>query len=73
MRAANATAFASAIPHVVSRSFQHDVEIHSIDTDAGIVLDAQIDVLLDAEAEISGIGKAVLSQLIFSHLEQRNK
>lgn len=47
----------------------HHVEVQSVDADAGVVLDAQIDVLLDTEAEVSGIGEVVLSQLVLTHLE----
>lgn len=47
----------------------HHVEVQSVDADAGVVLDAQIDVLLNTEAEVSGIGEVVLSQLVLTHLE----
>ena len=33
----------------------HHVEVQSVDADAGVVLDAQINVLLDTEAEVSSI------------------
>lgn len=49
----------------------HHVEVQSVDTDAGVVLDAQINVLLDAEAKVSGIGEVVLSQLVLTHLKEK--
>lgn len=33
----------------------YHIEVQSVDADAGVVLDAQIDVLLDTEAKVSGI------------------
>lgn len=50
-------------------SFPHHIEVQTVDADAGVVLDAQIDVLLDAEAKVSGVGEVVLSQLVLTHLE----
>lgn len=47
----------------------YHVEVQSVDADAGVVLDAQIDVLLDTEAKVSGIWKVVLSQLVLTDLE----
>lgn len=38
-----------------TRSTHNDVEVHSEDTDSGIVLDSEIDVLLDTETEVSGL------------------
>jgi hypothetical protein len=36
-------------------SAHDDVEVHSEDTDSGVVLDSQVDVLLDTETEVSGL------------------
>lgn len=47
----------------------YHVEVQSVDADAGVILDAQIDVLLDTKAEVSGIWEVVLSQLVLTHLE----
>lgn len=51
----------------------HHVEVQSVDADAGVVLDSQVDVLLDAEAEVSSVGEVVLPQLVLTHLEQEEE
>lgn len=50
-------------------SAQHDVEVHAVDTNAWVVLDAQVDVLLDAEAKVAGVREVVLAQLVLTHLD----
>jgi hypothetical protein len=45
------------------------VEVHSIDTDTRVVLDTQVDVLADTEAEVAGLGEVALPQLVFLDLE----
>merc|ERR1712170_228009 len=54
---------------IVSGSVEDDVEVHAVDTDAGVVLDSQIDVLLDTEAKVTGLTEIVTSQLVLAHLE----
>jgi hypothetical protein len=54
----------------VSRGNSHAaVEVHAVDTDTGVVLDAQIDVLADTETEVAGLGEVALPQLVFLDLE----
>lgn len=36
-------------------SAHDDVEVHSEDSNSGVVLDSEIDVLLDSESEVSGL------------------
>lgn len=48
---------------------ENDVEVKTIDTDGGIVLDAQIDVFLDAETKVAGGGEVVATQLVLAHLQ----
>ena len=36
-----------------TRALEHDVEIHAVNARGGIVLDAEIDVLVDAETEVA--------------------
>ena len=50
-------------------SAQHNVEVHAVDTDAWVVLDAQVDVLLNAEAKVACVGEVVLAQLVLTHLD----
>jgi hypothetical protein len=44
---------ASSESHSASGSLQHDVEVHAEDTGEGVVLDSEVDVLLDTEAEVA--------------------
>lgn len=46
-----------------------DVEVHSVDTDRRVVLDAQVDVLGDTETEVAGLGEVALPQLVLLDLE----
>lgn len=45
------------------------VEVHAVDTDRGVVLDAEIDVLADAEAEVARLAEVALAQLVLLDLE----
>lgn len=45
------------------------VEVHAVDTDTGVVLDAEIDVLGDTEAEVAGLGEVALAELVLLDLE----
>lgn len=45
------------------------VEIHAVDTDRRIVLNAQIDVLRDAEAKVARLAEVALPQLVLLDLE----
>ncbi len=53
----------------VAGSDQDNEEIHTEDTGGGIVLKAQIDVLVDAEAEAAGLGEVSLLELVLLDLE----
>merc|ERR1712045_188179 len=48
---------------------EDNVEVHAVDTNAGIVLDAQVDVLLDAEAEVAVVREVLPPQLVLLHLQ----
>lgn len=45
------------------------VEVHAVNTDTGVVLDAEIDVLRDTEAKVAGLAEVALAQLILLDLE----
>lgn len=45
------------------------VEVHAVDTNRRVVLDAEIDVLRDTEAEVAGLGEVALPQLVLLDLE----
>lgn len=46
-----------------------DVEVHAVDTDRRVVLDAQVDVLGDTETEVAGGGEVALAELVLLDLE----
>jgi hypothetical protein len=56
---ANRAFAASSKANSASRTLQHYVEVHAEDTREGVVLDAQVDVLLDAESEVACMGNGV--------------
>lgn len=45
------------------------VEVHAVDTDRWVVLDAQIDVLRDTETEVASLGEVALAELVLLDLE----
>lgn len=64
----------SVSPHkclpLVPRAHSHAaVEVHAVDTNAGVVLDTKIDVLADTEAEVAGLGEVALAELVLLDLE----
>lgn len=50
-------------------STEDDEEVHTVDTDAWIVSDTQIDMLIDTEAEVTGLGKVAALQLVLLDLQ----
>lgn len=46
-----------------------DVEIHSVDSNSWVVLDAEIDVLGDSETEVTGLREVALAELVLLDLE----
>jgi hypothetical protein len=60
-------AIASSKPH---RQYSHAaVEVHSVDTNRGVVLDSQINVFANTESEIASLAEVALPQLVFLDLE----
>ena len=45
------------------------VEVHAVDTNTGVVLDTQVNVLGDTEAEVAGLGEVALLQFVLLDLE----
>lgn len=60
---------AAATADALTGAGHADVEVHTVDTDTGVVLDAEIDVLGDTETEVAGLGEVALAQLILLDLE----
>jgi hypothetical protein len=63
----------SSVGNIEARSAKHDVEVQTVNTDARIVFDTQVDVFLDAEAEVSGAREVVPPQLVFPDLLVMNE
>jgi hypothetical protein len=49
----NLATLAATVGDIESRTSEHDVEVKTIDTNAGIVLDSQVNVFLDTESKVS--------------------
>ena len=58
---------------VHTRSSQDHVEVHTIDTNARVVLDTKINVFLDTKAKVASSTEVIFSQLVFTHLEVNHK
>lgn len=66
---ANNALLVLAASDTIARASQHDVEVHAVNAGRRVVLQTQIDVLINAEAEVAG-GREVLSlQLVLLHLQ----
>merc|ERR1719270_5360 len=52
---------------------QHDVKVHTVNTDVGVVLDTQVNVFLDTEAEVTVVGKVLAAKLELAHLQSTLK
>ena len=55
--------------NAVPGTAEDNEKVHAVDADGGIVLDAQVDVFLDAEAEVAGGRKVLLLELVLLDLE----
>lgn len=60
---------AAAADDALTRAGHAAVEVHAVDTDTGVVLDSEIDVLADTEAEVAGLAEVALAQLVLLDLE----
>lgn len=60
---------AAAASNTLTGAGHAAVEVHAVDTDTGVVLDAEIDVLGNTEAEVAGLGEVALAQLVLLDLE----
>ena len=71
MGEADAAGLPSALGDVHAGPAEDDVEVHAVDADGRVVLDAQVDVFLDAETEVSVVREVLATQLVFSDLKQK--
>ena len=60
---------AAALGDALTGAGHAAVEVNAVDTDAGIVLDAEIDVFGDTEAEVASLGEVAAAKLIFLDLQ----
>lgn len=61
--------FLSSPSRVFEKNSHNAVKVHSVNTDSWVILDAQIDVLRDTEAEVSSLRKVLLAQLVLLDLQ----
>lgn len=69
VREANSRLCLPPLCHPCTRTAHHDVEVHTKDTDAGIITRAQIDVLLDTETEVASLREVLAPQLVLLHFQ----
>lgn len=60
---------AATADDTLTRAGHAAVEVHTVDTDTGVVLDSEIDVLADTEAEVAGLAEVALAELVLLDLE----
>merc|ERR1719206_989351 len=65
----NSRLLSATVCNVISRSGKHNIEIHTIDTNARIVLDAKIDMFCNTKSKVSSFRKVASSQLVFLHFQ----
>ena len=64
----NAASFAFSVSDIHARTTKNNIEIHTINTNGGIVLDTQVNVFLNTKAEIAVLAEVVATQFIFTDL-----
>ena len=69
MRRTDGALHAAAASDALTRAGHAAVEVHAVDTNGGVVLDAQVDVLADTETEVASLGEVALAQLVLLDLE----
>lgn len=60
---------AATAADALTRAGHAAVEVHTVNTNGRVVLDAEIDVLADTEAEVASLGEVALAQLVLLDLE----
>lgn len=66
----NAAGLPLPVPDVHAGASKNNVEVHTVDTDGGIVFDTQINVFLNTESKVAVFGEVLATQLVFTDLEQ---
>lgn len=57
------------VRHTESTTTHHHVEIHPIDANSRVILDAQINMLLDSKSKVALRGEVLFSQLVLADFE----
>merc|ERR550517_1238453 len=65
----NSAGLAAPVTDVHAGSAHDHVEVHTVDSNAGIVLDAQVDVLLDTKPKVAVLREVLSPQLVLLHLQ----
>merc|ERR1712168_542232 len=65
----NSGLLSATVCNIVSWSSQHNIEIHSIDTNTWIVFYAEVDMFCNTEAKVSSGREVSLSQFVFLHFK----
>merc|ERR1719161_2398651 len=66
---ANAGALLLALRNPAARAREVDVEVHTVDTSRRVVLEPEVNVLRDTEAERAALAEVLLLQFVLEHLE----
>lgn len=66
---ADGTTLDLALGDTSAGSSELNVEVHTVDTSAGVVLDTEINVLLDAKAKVAGVREVLTLKLVFLDLK----
>ena len=69
VRVTQSASLGLSLRHATTGASQLHVEIHTEDTGVGVVLDAQINMLLNTKTEVARVGEVLLHQLILLHLQ----
>ena len=69
VRVAKSASLSLSLRHATTGASQLHVEIHTEDTGVGVVLDAEINVLLNTETEVARVREVLLHQLVLLHLQ----
>ena len=70
MAGADAAAATLALRHAAARARQVHVEVHAVDAGRRVVLQPEVDVLADAEAERAVLAEVLLAELVLQDLLQ---
>lgn len=60
---------AAAAGDTLTRAGHAAVEVHSVNTDRRVILDTEIDVLVDTEAEVTSLAEVALAELVLLDLK----